>query len=124
MLETPQSLDVKACYAIASDALSWEAPRSRDREGSPFAASLLSRGEARPAGDQPVEPASHGSGGLTARERDILAMIGQGGSNKRVARKLKISPETVKSHLKHIFSKLAVSTRTEAVFRAMSLKLL
>jgi DNA-binding CsgD family transcriptional regulator len=56
---------------------------------------------------------------LTARERDVLAMIGQGLSNKRVARALEISPETVKSHVKHIFLKLAVGTRTEAVFRAV-----
>jgi len=51
-------------------------------------------------------------------------MIGQGFANKRIARLLKISPETVKSHLKRIFSKLAVGTRAEAVFRAGSLGLL
>jgi DNA-binding CsgD family transcriptional regulator len=61
---------------------------------------------------------------LTAREREILAMISQGLSNKRIARALKISPETVKSHVKSIFLKLAVSTRAEAVFRAGSLGLL
>jgi LuxR family maltose regulon positive regulatory protein len=51
-------------------------------------------------------------------------MISQGFSNKRIARTLAISPETVKTHVKHIFFKLAVSTRTEAVFRAVSLDLL
>ena len=61
---------------------------------------------------------------LTARERDTLALISQGLSNKRIARALKISPETVKSHVKSIFLKLAVSTRAEAVFRAGSLGLL
>ena len=61
---------------------------------------------------------------LTAREREVLAMISQGSSNKHIARVLEISPETVKSHVKHIFLKLAVSTRTEAVFRALSLGLL
>jgi DNA-binding CsgD family transcriptional regulator len=60
---------------------------------------------------------------LTARERDVLAMIRQGCSNKRIARTLEISPETVKSHVKRIFLKLAVSTRTEAAFRAVSLEL-
>jgi LuxR family maltose regulon positive regulatory protein len=48
-------------------------------------------------------------------------MIGQGLSNKRIARALEISPETVKSHVKHIFLKLAVNTRAEAVSRAGSL---
>ena len=61
---------------------------------------------------------------LTSRERDVLAKISQGLSNKRIARALEISPETVKSHVKHIFLKLAVGTRTEAVFRAVSRELL
>jgi LuxR family maltose regulon positive regulatory protein len=61
---------------------------------------------------------------LTARERAVLVMIGQGHSNKRVARALEISPETVKSHVKHIFLKLAVSSRIEAVSRAGTLGLL
>jgi DNA-binding CsgD family transcriptional regulator len=64
------------------------------------------------------------SDAITARERDVLSKIGQGYSNKRIARTLEISPETVKSHVKHIFSKLDVSTRSEAVSRAASLGLL
>ena len=61
---------------------------------------------------------------LTARERDILVMIGQGLSNKRIARVREISPETVKSHVKRIFLKLAVGTRAQAVSQAGSLGLL
>jgi LuxR family maltose regulon positive regulatory protein len=61
---------------------------------------------------------------LTPRERDILAMISQGLSNKHIARALKISPETVKSHVKNIFLKLAVGTRAAAVSRAGVLGLL
>jgi ATP/maltotriose-dependent transcriptional regulator MalT len=79
----------------------------------------------------PIESVTHdpqhgsaASDGLTARERDVLALISQGCSNKHIARALEISPETVKSHVKHIFLKLVVSTRTEAVFRALSLGLL
>jgi DNA-binding NarL/FixJ family response regulator len=64
------------------------------------------------------------SDAITARERDVLSMIGQGHSNKRIARTLEISPETVKSHVKHIFSKLDVATRSAAVCRAASLGLL
>jgi len=58
---------------------------------------------------------------LTPRERDILAMISQGLSNKHIARTLKISPETVKSHVKNIFLKLSVGTRAAAVSRAGAL---
>jgi len=75
------------------------------------------------AGDGAAQPSSRVSDPLTARERDVLAMISQGLSNKRIARALEISPETVKSHVKRIFLKLEVSTRTEAVFRALSLEL-
>jgi DNA-binding CsgD family transcriptional regulator len=94
-------------------------PTSKDREPPPFVGSPLSQWDAHYAGA--AQPASRVSDPLTARERDVLAMISQGLSNKRVARALEISPETVKSHVKHIFLKLAVSTRTEAVFRALSL---
>jgi LuxR family maltose regulon positive regulatory protein len=51
-------------------------------------------------------------------------MIGQGFTNKRIARILNISPETVKTHVKRIFLKLIVGTRAEAVSRAGSLGLL
>ena len=71
-----------------------------------------------------VEPGNAVGDALTARERDVLSMISQGLSNKRVARALEISPETVKSHVKRIFSKLAVGTRSAAVFRAGLLGLL
>ena len=95
-------------------------PGSKHREILPFPESLLARWDAGYAGDR---SAQSGSRVLTPRERDVLAMISQGLSNKRIARALEISPETVKTHVKHIFSKLEVSTRTEALFRALSLEL-
>jgi DNA-binding CsgD family transcriptional regulator len=79
------------------------------------------------SGPGPVDssrPPDSDSDAITARERDVLSMIGQGHSNKRIARTLEISPETVKSHVKHIFSKLDVGTRSAAVSRATSLGLL
>jgi DNA-binding CsgD family transcriptional regulator len=98
-------------------------PTSKDRGLPPFVGSLLSQLDARYAGDGAAQPSSRVGDSLTARERDVLAMISQGLSNKRIARGLEISPETVKSHVKHIFLKLEVSTRTEAVLRALSLEL-
>jgi len=99
-------------------------PTSKDRELPTFVERLLSRWDARYTDDGAAQPSSRVSDPLTARERDVLAMISQGLSNKRIARSLGISPETVKSHVKHIFLKLTVSTRTEAVTRAGSLGLL
>ncbi len=61
---------------------------------------------------------------LSPRERNILEQIGQGRSNKQIALELGIAPETVKSHVKNIFVKLAVEKRAQAVSRAQSLDLL
>jgi DNA-binding CsgD family transcriptional regulator len=99
-------------------------PTSRDRGLPPIVGRLLSRWDARYAGDGAGQPSSRVGDALTARERDVLGMISQGLSNKRVARALEISPETVKSHVKHIFLKLEVSTRTQAAFSAGLLGLL
>jgi LuxR family maltose regulon positive regulatory protein len=60
---------------------------------------------------------------LSGRESAILKLIAQGRSNKEIARTLAIAPETVKSHVKHIFTKLAVEKRAQAVARAQSLGL-
>jgi ATP/maltotriose-dependent transcriptional regulator MalT len=97
---------------------------STDRDVLSFMGSLLSRWGARNVGNPPEQPGGRLSDTLTARERDVLAMISQGFANKRIARTLDISPETVKSHARRIFSKLAVGTRAEAVSRAGSLGLL
>ena len=99
-------------------------PRSRDLELPPILGRLLSRWDARYVGDGAAQPSSRVSDPLTGRERDVLAMISQGLSNKHIARALEISPETVKSHVKHIFLKLTVGTRAEAVSRAGLLGLL
>jgi LuxR family maltose regulon positive regulatory protein len=58
---------------------------------------------------------------VSAREGDILKLIAKGFSNKEIGRTLAIAPETVKSHVKHIFIKLGVERRAQAVARAQSL---
>ena len=60
---------------------------------------------------------------LSPREIATINLIGRGQSNKEIARTLGITPETVKSHVKHIFSKLEVDTRAQAVSRALALGL-
>jgi len=57
---------------------------------------------------------------LSNREGEILRLITQGLSNKEIAQTLAIAPETVKSHVKHIFVKLGVEKRAQAVSRAQS----
>jgi two-component system nitrate/nitrite response regulator NarL len=54
---------------------------------------------------------------LTSREREILALVEQGRSNKEIARQLAISSATVKTHMHDILQKLRVSRRGQAVAR-------
>jgi len=56
---------------------------------------------------------------LTERERDVLALMVEGLNNTQIAGKLTVSPSTVKSHVSNILTKLAVSSRTEAVTLAL-----
>jgi ATP/maltotriose-dependent transcriptional regulator MalT len=56
---------------------------------------------------------------LTGRERDVLALVADGLPNRDVAARLGISEHTVKFHLASLFGKLGVSTRTQAVRRAL-----
>jgi LuxR family transcriptional regulator, maltose regulon positive regulatory protein len=60
---------------------------------------------------------------LSPRETGILTLIAEGLSNKEIARSLDIGPETVKSHLKSVFTKLGVEKRAQAVSRAQTLGL-
>lgn len=62
------------------------------------------------------KPASIGSSdGLTQRESEILALLSEGLSNKEIADRVKISYDTVRAHLRHIYEKLHVHGRTQAV---------
>jgi DNA-binding NarL/FixJ family response regulator len=56
---------------------------------------------------------------LTARERDVLKLIAQGRSNKRIALELGISEKTVKTHVGHVLAKLDVTDRTQAAVLAV-----
>jgi LuxR family maltose regulon positive regulatory protein len=75
--------------------------------------------ESRPAGEGTalVEP-------LTPRELEVLAIIATGASNAEIARELYIAVNTVKTHITHIFGKLGVTRRTEAVARGRELGLI
>lgn len=58
--------------------------------------------------------------GLTSREQEVLAWLAQGLTNKEIAKALVISENTVKRHLKAIFAKLGVNTRSAAAALAVS----
>lgn len=56
---------------------------------------------------------------LTERETEVLTLAARGKSNKEIAEELSVSVRTVEAHLGHIFTKLDVSSRTEAVILAL-----
>jgi DNA-binding NarL/FixJ family response regulator len=74
-------------------------------------------------GSQPVSPvpgpAPAALAELTDRERDVLALLTQGFTNRQIAAALLITPNTVKKHVDHILQKLAVSNRAGAVAAAL-----
>jgi DNA-binding NarL/FixJ family response regulator len=55
---------------------------------------------------------------LTSREREVLALIANGENNSTIARKLSLSPKTVRNHVSSIFTKLHVADRAQARVRA------
>ncbi|WP_405938932.1 response regulator transcription factor [Streptomyces sp. NBC_00726] len=60
-------------------------------------------------------PAAPGNETLSAREREVLALVARGTSNREIAAELFISEATVKTHLTHLFAKLGVKDRAAAV---------
>jgi LuxR family transcriptional regulator, regulator of acetate metabolism len=58
---------------------------------------------------------------LTARERDVVALLAQGRSNRDIGEALHIAPDTVKTHVARVLHKLRASNRTEAVARYIEL---
>lgn len=81
----------------------------RGRASAPAAAAPLP--EPAQAGTAPRDP-------LSAREREILALIARGASNKLIARELDIAETTVKIHVQHILRKLGLNSRVQAAVYA------
>jgi len=61
---------------------------------------------------------------LTAREKEVIQLMAQGLANKQIALSLGISEHTVKFHLSSLYSKLGISSRTEAIKRGIELGLI
>jgi DNA-binding NarL/FixJ family response regulator len=88
------------------------------------------------AGERVVAPALVGAvmdglqagaaeaGPLTTKELEVLAKLAEGRSNQQIAEVLFVTPATVKTHLSHIYAKLGVANRQEALARAVALGLL
>ena len=62
--------------------------------------------------------------GITRREHEVLQLVASGQSNKEIARRLSVSPHTVKTHVGRLYEKLQAARRTDAVLRARELRLI
>ncbi len=108
------ALSAGACGYLLKDASSEEVAdgiRAASRGESPLdprAARTIISARAEP---DPI-------GGLSGREREVLALLVEGLANKLIARRLNISEKTVKSHLTRIFRELGVTDRTQAALWA------
>jgi ATP/maltotriose-dependent transcriptional regulator MalT len=71
----------------------------------------------------PFEPnkAAQETLGISARELEVLELLAAGRSNKEIAGRLAVSPNTVKTHVAKLYEKLEVKRRTEAILRAREL---
>ena len=71
-----------------------------------------------PAARAPGNPQAQQSLGISAREMAVLAELAAGYSNKEIARRLGVSPNTIKTHVARLFEKLGARRRTDAIARA------
>ena len=75
--------------------------------------------------DKPPEESSHQNpASLTKREHEVLRLIAKGFTYQEIANTLSVSVHTITTHIKHIYRKLAVSSRGQAVYEATQIGLL
>ncbi|MEU5999010.1 response regulator transcription factor [Streptomyces sp. NPDC047197] len=72
-------------------------------------------------GDQQKEEQPSGLAGLTERERDILALVGEGLTNRQIGKRLYLSEKTVKNNISRLLAKLGVERRVQAAVLATQL---
>jgi len=118
-------VDAGAHVAELLRSLCHAAPRNNSLppELRPYIGSILADRARQRAHTSPTRT-SRFTESLSPREHSVLRSMSCGLSNKRIAQQLQIAPETVKSHAKGIFIKLAVQTRAHAVSTACALGLL
>lgn len=93
-----------------------EAIREAHRGGSPMTPEIARR-VTQQFHAQEKQPSA--GLGLSAREREVLLLLGDGKATKEIASVLQLSPSTINSHLRHIYDKLHVNSRAGAVAKLL-----
>ncbi len=102
-------------FETALDLLTREGPRFEARLARAYASTFI-----RPRRRAEVQPHTVD---LTAREREILALLVDGLSNKEIAQRLVVSPRTIETHVERVLGKLEVGSRSRAIAKALRLGL-
>lgn len=125
---TVRAIQAGASGYLLKDGQSLDIGRTIDallRGDSPISTSVarhIIRSLQGPSKEEPVEPEALPEGlSLTPREQEILWGIAKGLTYKELAARLEISPQTVPSHIKNIYRKLQVHSRSEAIFEAVQM---
>jgi ATP/maltotriose-dependent transcriptional regulator MalT/class 3 adenylate cyclase len=106
--------EVRRAAGVAPPTAIADAPLAVDRELQ-ITAPLQKQRSTRPSRMRSATRSTGVPGGLTARELQVLGLVGDGYSNREIARELVLSHKTVARHLERIFDKLGVSSRVAAL---------
>ncbi|HWH93019.1 MAG TPA: response regulator transcription factor [Baekduia sp.] len=112
LLKDVEPADLLTAVRVVADGDALLAPRVTRRLIEAFAA------QPAPAGGPLAGAAAPALDELTAREREVLALVGAGLSNQEIAAHLVLSPLTAKTHVSRLFTKLAVRDRAQLVVLA------
>jgi NarL family two-component system response regulator LiaR len=118
-LKNINAQQLAAVIRMVAEGAAWLDPGIANRVLSAYA-SHDSQGQAAAAASAPPKAKQQKTSiTLSPRETEVLRLVADGLSNQKIAEKLGLGLETVKTHMRHIMEKLAVSDRTEAAVKAM-----